>query len=274
MLNGIGNEFLYSAYRIKTRFTRRSTEKPLDKVGTAFFVKNGNDQICLVTNRHMLDAGYNTPPGAELGTELTQVLVEGFLADQGDISRVPLEHCYSQLILPFCEAKFPLAYAEDVACFVAPQAIFANGRTSIDFALRYADLATEEWLNSQMSIYDFVVFPGFPPWHDKLANRPILRSGTIASDPRTNYSPTPVDLGRRVAYEAFSFEGSSGSPVLAIQKGFQMPDILTVTGFREAKIIGINAGHFDHGVANMHSGISFFLRSSVILEVIDGAMAG
>ena len=117
-----------------------------------------------------------------------------------------------------------------------------------------------------------------------------------------------VQGAARVAYEGFSSGGSSGSPVFAIQKGFRTgvgidapPDF-----FREVKLIGINAGHFGMTVstdsesedtenvvgeekdqkrkqvicsaekkdANTsgvvgHSGISYFYKSSVVLEMIN-----
>lgn len=94
--------------------------------------------------------------------------------------------------------------------------------------------------------------------------------GTIASDPRLSYSYVPgAPDASRIAYEGFSTGGASGSPVFAIQRGFQTGGAISASeGFyREVKLIGINAGHFSDQVG--HSGISYFYKSSAILDLID-----
>ena len=97
--------------------------------------------------------------------------------------------------------------------------------------------------------------------------------GTIASDPRTNYCYRNGDpIAARIAYEGFSSEGASGSPVFATQKGFPVGEGLEAPEdfYREMKLIGIHAGHYhsDKG----HSGISYFYKSSVIKNIIDRIM--
>ena len=136
-------------------------------------------------------------------------------------------------------------------------------------------LATAKDYESQFSVCDFVAFPGFPEWYDKLQQRPILRSGTIASDPRYDYSFVPEYKGECVAYEAFSYGGSSGSPVFAVEKGPKPGPGISFPGFRELKLLGINAGHLNVGSSNpQHSGISYLYKSSAILGSILIRIAG
>jgi hypothetical protein len=110
--------------------------------------------------------------------------------------------------------------------------------------ISYDLIATVEKITNKLSACDFVAYPGFPDWYDKLNNNPIFRSGTISSDPRFNYSHKSEFNGDCIAYEAFSFSGSSGSPVFAIQKGFPVGGAIQ-TGenfYSPVMLIGINAG--------------------------------
>ena len=59
-----------------------------------------------------------------------------------------------------------------------------------------------------------------------------------------------------------------GSPVFAVQKGPKPGVGLEFPGFRELKLVGINAGHLKAS-DKTHSGISYFYKSTAILEIID-----
>jgi hypothetical protein len=72
-----------------------------------------------------------------------------------------------------------------------------------------------------------------------------------------------------VAYEAFSFGGSSGSPVFATQRGIKPGAGMRFDAYRESRLIGINAGHLA-AAYGQHSGISYFYKASAILELTDG----
>src|SRR5699024_3366260 len=96
----------------------------------------------------------------------------------------------------------------------------------------------------------------------KLANRPIIRSGHIASDPEFNYSWDMNNRGQCVAYEGFSYEGSSGSPIFAPPRGLQ-----NLPNSRLGYLIGINAEHIPEQFG--HSAISYFYKSTVILDIIE-----
>lgn len=140
----------------------------------------------------------------------------------------------------------------------------------INCSIQYDFLASEEWINTKLTVCDTIAYPGFPEWFDHKNNTPIFRMGTIASNPRSDYCCGDNDpVAARVAYEGFSSGGASGSPVFAIQKGFRVGGGIQAPEdfFREVKVVGINAGLFfnDKG----HSGISYFYKSSVIKNIID-----
>lgn len=118
-----------------------------------------------------------------------------------------------------------------------------------------------------MTVCDFVAFPGFPEIHDQVKHRPILRMGTIASDPRYQYI-VDRDDGEYVIYEAMSTPGNSGSPVFAVPKGIKEINGLPVNGFRDFALIGINAGHFRLPSGD-HQGLSYFYKSTEIIALID-----
>lgn len=268
MFSGVPNSHLYAAYRVTSKFSLRDGTE-ITSSGTGFFIQNQNGEICLLSNRHMFDAGYGMPLGGKyLGAQLLSVLIDGFRSD-GSIDAVPTTRVSMYVALDRNAPVYASNYEEDVACFRNPQVFTIDGsEPRVDFFLPASNLATDSWIHNNLSVCDFVAFPGYPPWYDRFGQRPILRTGTISSDPRTNYSDTQYERGRRVAYEAFSFGGSSGSPVFATQKGFRGGPGITVTGFREGMLVGINAGHYTDNVGS-HAGVSYFFKSSVILELVN-----
>lgn len=267
MFHGLNNSFLYTALRLKTSFFRERDGYAKESIGTCFFVVNQKGKPCLVTNRHMLDAGYSDKERKYLGCELETIEIEGFLSPAGSTT-LPRDRTSMQFHTEHNQIRFSSTYAEDVACVHNPQIVNPTDLARADFPIPYDFVATKDWLDSNLSVCDFVVFPGYPDWHDKLENRPIMRTGTIASDPRSDYSHKGEREGRKIAYEAFSFDGSSGSPVFAVMKGLRPGPGISFPDFREPKFIGINAGHLEADFGH-HSGISYFFKSSVILELID-----
>src|SRR5947199_8976750 len=132
-------------------------------------------------------------------------------------------------------------------------------------------LATDEEL-AKLDLCDTIAFPGYPAFFDHNGDRPIMRVGAISSDPASDYRPDYNSIGRRIAYEAFSTEGSSGSPVFALPKGLQLGPGLSGPGHRTAMLIGINSGHVlgrDERIGQIHSGLSYCFKSTSILECIE-----
>lgn len=261
MFHGLSNEILYAAYKITATFAD-AIGNIKSGSGTCFFVKNIAGELCLITNRHVLDISYNNQVPEPHSYSLRKVVVSGKTGRRGD--NFPVADLTFE-VLP--EVSFHKNVRNDIAC-ISPCRCYAVVDAVIDYFLPHSILATASDFEQKLSVCDFVAFPGFPEWHDKSASRPILRAGTISSDPRFDYSYEPLVAGACVAYEAFSYNGSSGSPVFAVQKGPKPGEGVLFPGFRELMLIGINAGHLKTSDKS-HSGISYLYKSSAILELID-----
>jgi hypothetical protein len=268
MNHGLNNTFLYTACRLTSIFKCQETGKPIPRPGTAFFVTNKMGQVCLVTNRHLVDIDYNESTPKYKNFVLTSLIID----NRQDDSETGLPTKIIELELEnFNELRFSETYENDIACIVGVK-ITGSESKEIAFPIDYDFIADNEKLNSKLSVCDFVAYPGFPEWYDKLNNNPILRTGTIASDPRFNYSYKTETNGECIAFEAFSFGGSSGSPVFAIQKGFPTSGAIQAgeNFYRPVMLIGINASHLSvDGPDKQHAGISLMYKSSAILDIID-----
>ncbi len=271
MFIGITNSWLYCAYRATNQIELRDGSIAQSRQGTAFFVRRSDGEQCLITNRHLVDPGYGEATGKYLGARLTGFVLQGFSAAKEDAAAVPSVHNDFIVALDRCTFRYAANYEEDVACIVRPMLCRVGQQAvHLDYFFEAAELATDNWSEQNLVVCDLVAFPGYPPWYDKSDGRPLVRTGTIASEPRMNYSDTTQPRGRRIAYEAFSFGGSSGSPVIASPK---LVPGSTGTVLREGRVVGINAGHFT-GESSAHSGISYFIKASAILDLIaeDGSL--
>ena len=226
-----------------------------------FFIGKNNTYY-LVTNRHVVESSYYAAEYKSF--TVSEFLVESF--EDTDTTGLPVSSKTTS-IANWSEFKFHKNDHNDIACLKDPKAV---GGITIIAPIAYSMLATEDWLSEKLTVCDTIAYPGFPEWYDRQNNTPVFRMGTIASDPRLNYSYTPgAPVASRIAYEGFSTGGASGSPVFAAQRGFQIGGGLSASDgfYREVKLIGINAGHFKDQTG--HSGISYLYKSSAILELID-----
>ena len=251
MIHGLNNRMLYSAKKLSV-----TLDNSIITRGTGFFVEKGND-LFLITNRHVVDPWRGNEKLK--GHKITEFLLESF--ESFDANGIPC-------ILNWEDFRFHPNEANDVACLKNPE---IEQEAIINVAIPFELLATTEWLNEKLVVCDTIAYPGYPEWYDRRNNTPIFRMGTVASDPRFDYSYNPDEpVSALIAYEGFSSGGSSGSPVVATQRGFPTGAGLTAPKdfFREIKVIGINAGHFPVGEES-HSGISYLYKSSTILDIIN-----
>jgi hypothetical protein len=247
-------QLLYLAYRLEVEFVDSiGTNKT--GTGTAFLLAAGNCPI-LVTNRHVVDLDYTAPDLRYRDFRLAKLVLHGRSADD---SRYSVELNPSQ---PFLYHR---AKENDVACLID---FHARKLPHENFKLYHHNviegLATAEEFTKTIWPGDQVFFAGYPSGvHDQLDQRPILRAGIIASDPKYNYSTSERYEGERVAYEAMSTLGASGSPVYAPARG-----ICGIHEYvRRDMIVGINAGHIGANFGS-HSGMSYFIKSTVIREIL------
>lgn len=254
---------LYSAHKLFMTFTDEYGATKDGITGTCFFVSS-NGQVFLVTNRHNLDAGYKD--AAKRYWKLTSLSISGFDSES---------NYFHGKLVGFQDPIFPSCRDEDVA-ILAPQGITLASGSAGPVAVRNVQreaIADAAFL-SNFSASEFIVFPGYPMWHDRYENRPIIRSGIVSSDPVTNYSgPTDTPGARRIAFEGFPFEGSSGSPVFSLPFGLNAGPGVSGISFRHQRLIGINLGHETDGKTGLHSGISRMIKSTVIIELIDSMLA-
>jgi hypothetical protein len=247
-------QFLYSAYKIVTHFCDDlGSSKSVQ--GTAFVIAINSDEFAIVTNRHVVDIDYKQSSSKYKDFNLSSIVVSG-RRDDDSLYRFSID------------SASPIFYStntlDDVAVLINPRC--QTIENMVDMKLFYhfgmEDIADEEFLTSKLAPFDVVAFAGFPEEHDKLAERPLIRGGRIASDPKFDFSLHGKPAGRCIAYEAFSHGGASGSPVYTPAKGFRDLD-----DSRNGRLIGINAGHLN-GDFGQHTGLSYFYRSTVILEIL------
>ena len=250
-------QLLYLAYKLEVSFSDDAGGTK-SVTGTAFLLASGELPI-LVTNRHVVDLDYNAPDMRYKNYRLSKLVVHGRSAE---------DRRYALELDPSHSFAYPSARENDVACLID---IRARGPApSQNFMMyhhaRVEDLATQSDFQDLIWPGDQVYFSGYPSVHDKLDQRPILRAGVIASDPKFNYSRSGKYEGDRVAYEAMSTPGASGSPVYAPARG-----IGGIHSYlRKDMIVGINAGHLNE-TSGIHSGMSYFIKATAIREVLSSA---
>lgn len=271
MFSGLNNDFLYSVIHITANFDNGVPEDRKSFEGTGFFLNGSNGKISLVTNRHVLDLSYSNPKLNSLGYKLK--FVQGIYRNKNLISGLP-DNYEQLLMLDVNTITFPQS-GEDLAIIPDPKFIKDIERKSLnlEYTIPTSFLANEDvFFNPNTCVGDVVSYPGFPEWFDKKNYRPILRSGSIASDPRYPYLGNgQLGPGDHLAYEAFSYGGSSGSPIFALQKGLRVNHSFS-DNYRKFHLVGINCGHLVieatslRAEMGLHSGISYFLKSPLIIS--------
>lgn len=248
-----GEQFLYSAYKIHTEYS--DGYKTIKGIATGFILEIAKGIPWLVTNRHAVDLDYKKRNSEYKDFKLSNLTITGRKADDTEYTL--------ELNMDAAFFHFHDVYENDIV-LVSGHFKIKHG-DSIHWHFGMEHLATKA-VYETIHAFDLVCYSGFPNTHDKFANRPIIRSGHIASDPRYNYSWDNDYKGECVAYEGFSSEGASGSPVFAPPRG-----ITRIPNSRHGYLIGVNAGHIpdQDSMVKAHSGISYFYKSTVIMEIID-----
>lgn len=267
MHTGFYNDLLYTALQVKSEFIRSDGKTEL-RPGTAFFVQNKLGKLCLVTNRHMLEFGYKKIGNENAGYLLNKIIANVKIKDSK--SNLPNGNKELEINFESNSIKFHPDDNNDLGVIIEVKAkpITTNSNTFIDFFIPHNLIASNKYFEESLTICDFVAFPGFPKGHDSNNGNPIIRVGTIASDPRIDYSFQNSVNGSYLLYEAFSFGGSSGSPVFSFSKQTSLLDKNFFDKFR-IMLIGVNVGHIPNDSSDSHSGLSYFVKSSTILELID-----
>ncbi len=302
MDTGFGKWHLYTACKLTFSHIYEPNDHRYDISGTGFVAQfpPGDTRFALVTNRHLVDVPWAKPQMD--GTALESVTIEMW---QSNIFRLeftidnpePIFHTDESIdvgVIPFGQDGFgtqttkgtPYDKIENIIADSAATGMVFNHAISWNYLLNCEEL----WPDLQPG--EFVTFPGYPVWYDKLQTRPVFRSGVISSDPQTDYrrhegEPTNVDGNQQVLFDAFSTSGNSGSPVFVAQHGLPPLDLqmklsqddtapkssakLNFTPYRQSFLVGINAGHFndpDSQLPNDHAGLSRMHKLSAIMEIL------
>nr|GFC33147.1 hypothetical protein [Tanacetum cinerariifolium] len=241
--------FLYLAYKIYIEHS--DGDKIKNGTATGFVLDIGNGIPYIVTNRHIVDIDYKQPTAKYKNFTISKFIITG---------RNPDDTEYSIELQWNSKIYFHDDIENDIVLIMPVVSSAEDAILHWHFSIEH--LADEE-IFSKMEPLDLICYTGFPSTHDKFSNRPILRSGHIASDPRYNYSWNSDYQGQCVAYEGFSSAGASGSPIFAPSRGMRY-----IPNSRNGYLIGVNAGHIpsqDYG----HSGVSYFYKSTVIHEIVE-----
>ncbi len=271
MYSGLTNDSLYTAVKLELMFSNGIESDNKKVAGTGFFI-GGLSEPTLVTNRHVVEIGY--PSGKYPHHKISNLrLIFRGKDDKGMPSTV-----HNLTVINY-KIHFHDQFVNDV-CLITEIGYLDSSSLGItdirvDYSLPCDLIATSDEFENGFNVGDWVAFCGYPEWHDKIDIRPLMRMGTIASDPRYSYSINAISR-ECVAYEAFSFGGSSGSPVFALQRGFTGQ--IKSRSFRRTCLMGINGGHLkvfsdeSKTDAGAHSGLSYMYKATIIQEILDDVL--
>lgn len=141
-------------------------------------------------------------------------------------------------------------------------------------------LADQAWFDDKLEVGDNCHFIGFPDikLDNPMYTYPISRNCNLSSYPTIDYfdeHPKGVKTKDIVLVCGLSFGGSSGSAVFSYPKGINTDGTTLIGGnYVEPRLIGVMSGHWNEKDAqnlfapNQHKGLSYFTRSTAILELI------
>lgn len=262
-MHGLHNNLLYCVNKIILTWEvdgDNSQRETVTNQGTGFFVVKDNN-IYLITNRHVVEA-----PSEYAGKNPT---LKKFMVDTRDFDTRTSSVKIEEISFQQWHTQCPTDPQDDVCCIFLPN---CSAGATIPHYFGFELLADDADFKAGLSICDEVALIGFPSTsYDHLNNVPILRRGCISSDPRLEYSYNTNFNGHQLAVELFSTGGSSGSPIISLQKVID-PRAYNNTGiYRKPQVIGINAAFLTSN--NVHQQIALVCKSSIIRNLILAAEA-
>ena len=269
-MSGINKSIVHSVTHLRAEFSDKIGNRKTI-LGTGFWIQHDPSTSILVTNRHVLDAALLL--GQPTSLRLTSVQIELRRADEGTLYADT--KFFEVLNL---ELSLRLSQHADCAVLHKPELGSNLGEFKILFRILQTDIADNTFLAERVQVMDFASFIGFPgdsqnPWWDTRFNFPIARLCSIASLPELPFSNPAVKTSDATLVTGFSFSGSSGSPVILHQKGIRAGGGLEDPSFVPPKVIGIMSGHKAEQSPTtpmlQHTGISYFTRSTSILQIIN-----
>ena len=268
-MSGINEAIIFCVCRLRVHFHADfGNNKSI--LGTGFWLKTETQKDIFITNKHNLDARLKL--GNNTQYLLTGVEIELRKQENGNITK---ETKFFRVINP--NNSIITHNNDDVAIIESPNFEDANNEFRFFSKIKQSDLADDEFFVNNVSLMDIGSFIGFPGnktsyWWDQEWNLGVARMMNIASYPSIPFSHPSIITGNTTLVSGLSFSGSSGSIVMLHQKGVNVGDGLLGGNYVSPKVLGIMSGHWQEetNIPQMfqHSGLSYFTRSSSILELI------
>lgn len=258
MYHPLPRAWLLATNKIDITF-RSSHHSDVPVHGSGFWVQVDRE-IMFVTNKHVVDLTYYSPQYEHRGYRIHSLKIRTF-SSNGEIGEFIIS---SASIDAHSDDEVDIALLRNIRAASLRQPNVASATLDI--------LAEKSFIETELDWGSQVSFASFQAWRDSETDRPILRTGIVSSDPSENYEHVHLNRKDVLLLEAFSFAGSSGSPVFANAKGIQLGQGLSGgPSFRPAKIIGLMCGHLDvRAPSKMHSGLSYCHKSDLLLRLIRG----
>lgn len=255
----IGNTHLYSALRLQV--TMQEAHKEVLAHATGFIVSSPSGNHFLVTNRHVVDPSFSEERPER---KLKSIKFYGYFQNPRNPAADPV---LTSLIVSDSDLVpvYPYERNErdiDIAVIKLPEHEKISGKFNcfeLGLLASRNDLA-----DFQVHVSSPVIVPGYPGSDSKFSDRPIMVSGSIASDPRFSSAMQGHKYPYKVLCHSFSREGMSGAPVL----GLAPPEVSWLgnqLGSRVA-LLGINTGHSK--IDNEPSVMTQFHPAPMILSTI------
>ena len=261
MYHPIPRRWLEATNRVAVEFHNGAQTKTGS--GSGFWVADQEGNCVFITNRHVVDLAYRDKKYLPEGYRLSRLTVTSH-------SAVPRNQGVVVDLESDIDIRVHASRSVDIAILIPD----APDRKAPPISIPACPLLAEQTFFETLPWGAQVSFASFQAWADRTTQKPILRTGIVSSDPLDDYSSNIVDRKSALLLEAFSFAGSSGSPLFANAFGFPVDDRLFTggPGFREARVIGIVCGHIpnreDATVASsMHVGLSSCHKSTILLQM-------
>lgn len=270
-MSGINKIVTFAVNRIKVKFT--DSLKSMTVNGTGFWVELPSKDRIFVTNKHLVDPALIQDESTDY--ELTEI-------------RIELRKTIKNQKRYFQETKYftisdissSLFVSKESDCAIILPHDLINEPSGFQPIMVFdiSHLADENFHSEKIQIMDLASFIGFPgqkniSWWDQKWNLPISRLACIASLPEMAFSNESIKTKDVTLVSGLSFSGSSGSPIISHEKHERaaLPGAFD-TMLVPPKILGIMSGHWweENEVPEMfrHSGLSYYTRSTSILELI------
>lgn len=267
-MSGINQSVVLDVSRLKVRFCD-DIGNTTSIAATGFWLKHQNAQL-FVTNKHNLDPTLKLGPDTKLRLAQMEIELRAFEGEQPCSETRFFE-------VNLNDTKLNPSVAADVCILRTVSFVGEVGRFRSGRILSAEHLADAAFLVNHVALMDLASFIGFPGtstscWWDEVWNLGVSRTVNIASLPGISFSNKSVRTSDVVLVSGLSFSGSSGSVIILHEKGIKAGAGLTGSGHVPPKIIGIMSGHWWEPRSEpemfRHSGLSYFTRSTAILELL------